>query len=119
MDQPVPDVSGEDVIRVVRRDFGLDRLDAVMGILSEYGAEEWQRERHRVRLAVLKLASGNMDALRSHIETAKCDYRDVLAYAEYPGYMKLVPPSGKTAEQRRQDIIRSDWDQYRSWLNRK
>ena len=118
MDQPVPDVSEEDVIRVVRRDFGPDQIDLAVTILSDYGTEDWQRGCHRVRLAVLKLADGKLDALRRQIEVAKCDYRDVLAHAEYPDYMKKVPPSERIAEQERQKIIRSDWNQYQSWLNK-
>lgn len=119
MDQPVPDVSEEDVVRVVQRDFGPDQFDAVMKIVSEYGTGDRERGRHRVRLAVLKLANGNMAAVRSYIETAKCDYRDILAYAEYPEYMKTVSPSREIAEEKRERIILSDWDQYRNWLNRK
>ena len=118
MDQPVPDVSEQDVIRVVQRDFAPEQFDAVMTILSEYGTEDWQRGHHRVRLAVLKLAGGDLDAVRSQVEVAKCDYRDILAYAEYPDYMKMVPPSERIAEQDRQKIIRSDWNQYESWLKK-
>ena len=118
MDQPVPDVSETDVARVVRRDFAPDQIDAVMTILNEYGTAEGQRGYHRVRLAALKLANGNIDQLRRQINIAKLDYRDVLAPAEYPDYMKMVPPSEKIAEDDRQKIIRSDWDQYQSWLKK-
>jgi hypothetical protein len=118
MDQQVPDVSEQDVIRVVQRDFGPDQYDAVMTILNEYGTEDWQHGCHRVRLAVLKLAHGDLAAVRSQIEVAKCDYRDVLAYAEYPDYMKMVPPSERIAEADRQKIIHSDWNQYETWLKK-
>jgi len=38
----------------------------------------------RVQLAILKLAEGDPDNLEYFIETAKVDWRDVLAWAEYP-----------------------------------
>ena len=59
-------------------------------MLDEYGGETWQREPHRVRLAVLKLAAGSMERLRREVESAKRDYRDVLAPAEYSGYTKRM-----------------------------
>jgi hypothetical protein len=72
-----PNVTSADVERVVRRDFPADCVPEVLAILREYGTESWQREPHRVRLAV-KLAAGNIERLRFQIETAKGDYRDVL-----------------------------------------
>ena len=87
-------------------------------MLGEYGTESWEGEPHRVRLAALKLAAGSMERLRVHIESAKCDYRDVLAPAEYPGYSSRVRgfrelPSGEV-----QTIIDDDWRQYQDWLTR-
>ena len=119
MNQPIPEVTENDVIRIVKRDFSNKQFDAVMSILNEYGLESWQRGVNRVRLAVLKLAGGDLPALRCEIDVAKSDYRDVLAYAEYPGYMQKVSPSARLAEVERERIIRADWAQYQSWLNRK
>lgn len=117
MKQPHPDVTGADVERVVRRDFP-ERIAEVLAMLEEYGTEEWQREAHRVRLAVLKLAAGSMERLRYEIEGAKRDYRDVLAPAEYPGYCKRVRPSAKLTPEEEQRIIDADWKQYQQWLTR-
>ena len=72
----------------------------------------------RVRLAVLKLADGDLQALRREIDVVRSDYRDVLAYAEYPEYMQKVSPSAELAEVEREKIIRADWTQYQSWRNR-
>lgn len=116
MDQPVPTVSKADVVRVVRREFESDQVAAVMEVLSEYGTEDWHREQYRVCLAVLKLAQGNLDSLREQIEVAKCDYRDVLAYAEYPEYMTKVPPGADLPAQEVRDVIKRDWLHYQSWL---
>jgi hypothetical protein len=118
MNQPILDVTENDVIRIVQRDFPTEQFDTVMSILGDYGAEDRQRSVNRVRLAVLKLASGDLQALRREIDVAKSDYRDVLAYAEYPEYMQKVSPSAAIAEAERERIIRTDWTQYQLWLNR-
>src|SRR5687767_3459069 len=103
--QPTPKVSRSDVERIVRRDFPADRFDYVMTTLDEYGTKDWQRERDRVQLAVLKLAAGSLDALRRYIEWAKSDYRDVLGPAEYPGYTKKMFRIDKLPPAERQRII--------------
>jgi len=117
--QPVPQVTATDVERIVRRDFPTESYNAVMAALHQYGAEKWQREKHRVRLAVLKLSKGDQEELRRQIEVAKSDYRDVLAYAEYPSYMNEIPPGGGVSPDKRRQIIDQDWLQYKDWLNRK
>jgi hypothetical protein len=114
--QPTPNVTSANVERVVRRDFPADRVAGVLALLGEYGTESWQREPHRVRLATLKLAAGSIERLRYEIEGAKCDYRDVIASAEYPGYFKRVPRSGALSPEEEQRIIDTDWRQYQDWL---
>jgi hypothetical protein len=104
-----------DVERVVKRDFPADQFDDVIKILDEYGTKDSRCERDRVQLAVLKLAAKNLEALRSYIETAKCDYRDVLAPAEYPGYKKTFRIYDLPAEEQ-QPIIDADWNHYQTWL---
>ncbi len=84
--QPTPNVTRADVERVLRRDFPPERVAEVLAMLDEYGPDDWHREPERVRLAVLKLAAGNLERLRYELEGAKRDYRDVLSPAEYPGY---------------------------------
>jgi hypothetical protein len=116
--QPTPNVTGTDVERVVRRDFPEERIPEVLAMHAEYGRENWHREPDRVRLAVLKLAAGSVERLRTEIESAKCDYRDVLAYAEYARYMKGVPPSEDFPDEKRQQIIDADWKEYQDWLTR-
>lgn len=116
--QPIPTVSSADVERIVRRDYPPGRVNEVLSLLGDYGREAWQREPDRVRLAVLKLAAGNMKRLRSELESAKCDYRDVLAPAEYPGYFKRVPGPGALSTEEEQRIIDHDWAEYQSWLGR-
>ena len=38
----------------------------------------------QIRLAAIKLANGNLDDLRRHVQTAKSDWRDVILAAETP-----------------------------------
>ncbi len=60
MHQPTPSVSRADVERVVRRDFPKGAALEVLTALDRYGVEEYELERDRVQLAVLKLARGNL-----------------------------------------------------------
>ena len=71
-----------------------------------------QREAPRVRLAALKLADSNLDALRCQIKAAKRDYRNVVAFAEYPEYMQSVSPGNSLSPKQVQAIIDRDWSQY-------
>ena len=116
--QPTPSVTGADVERIVRRDFPADRAIEVLAMLDEYGAEDGQTEPHRVRLAALKLAAGDLQRLRYEIEGAKRDYRDVLGPAEYPGYSNRMFRIEELPQDEQQRIIDADWEQYRDWLAR-
>jgi len=116
--QPIPNVTGADVERIVRRDFPADRAMEVLAMLEEYGKESWQREPHRVRLAALKLAAGDLQRLRDEVDAAKSDYREVLAPAEYPDYTKRMFRIEELPQDEQQRIIDADWKQYQSWLTR-
>lgn len=87
-------------------------------MLDGYGTDDGDREADRVHLAVLKLAAGSIERLRSEVENAKSDYRDVLGGAEYPGYMKRLLRIQKLSSDERQRIIEADWKQYQDWLSR-
>ena len=91
-----------------------------MVVLDEYGVETWHRERYRVQLAALKLANGNLKRLRYAIEDAKRDYRDVLAPAEYPSYLKETSIASRPAPDAgaMQRIFEEDWAQYEDWLKK-
>lgn len=65
--QPVPDVTKEDIVRHIRRDFP-EQFNAVMAVLSQYGIEKWERGQVRVHVAALKLANGNPEKLKQAIE---------------------------------------------------
>ena len=116
--QPVPQVTPEDVERIVRRDFRTDEYGTVTAMLSEYGTEKWHREPARAQLAALKVASGSVQKLRGCIDSAKRDYRDALAVAEYPAYFKIGVRVRPLPEKERRQIIDEDWRQYEDWLKR-
>jgi hypothetical protein len=94
-----------------------------LSLLDEYGKQKWNenRELARVRLAILKLAEGNLDRLLDLLIVALSDYRDVLSPAEYPRYAREISPGGKPFEKPnslRDAAIEDDWKQYREWLER-
>ena len=116
MSQPVPGVTAADVNRIVSRDFPPGTRARVMAALEEYGRESWHNDIDRVRVALLKLAGGDLARLRLHLDVAKTDFRDVLAAAEYPLYS--LRPFDEMPDADREQIIASDWAQYQEWLTR-
>ena len=108
-------VGDADVRRVVERDFQETDLDRVLSDLASYGAESWHREPARVRLAILKLAGGEIEKLEGLLALARSDYRDVLAMAEYPAYLTLEIQPEERAEE---EAIESDREQYERWLKK-
>ena len=71
-------------------------------------------EGHRVAVACLKLAGGSLEKLKECAQAALADYRDILAWAECPGYMQLDP--GATPEQKAA-ARRADAQAYSYWLD--
>ena len=118
MNQPAPKITAADVERIIARDFPSAEVAAVRAALAEYGTKAWHREVDRVRIAVLRMADGDLGRLRSALATADQDYRDVLSVAEYPGYLQKVSPSDKN-EINRVLAVDADWNQYREWFERK
>jgi hypothetical protein len=116
--QPVPQVTEADVARLVQRDFAPGDVAAALAMLGEYGHQSWHNEVVRVRVAVLKLAGANLKELRRHLKIADRDYRDTLAAAEYPVYMRQISPTEKN-DLKQKLAVNSDWHQYREWFERK
>ena len=61
----------------------------IPSILNKYGTESYHKEQTRVHLAMLKLSEGLLDKLDTYLESARSNYHDVLAWAEYPDEMKM------------------------------
>lgn len=97
------------------RDFRGEDVATARAILTGYGSKEWHRESARVWAACLKMAAGSVERLRQAVAIADSDYRDVIASAEYPSYMKKISPSEKDPLKKR-EAIDDDWRQYRDWF---
>jgi hypothetical protein len=110
MDQPIPSYTKEDLDRIVARDYPLEVSAEVNAILSActYGGI-------RVRMACLKLASGDIASLRKYVSDACTDYRDVLSWAEYPAYGSAY----NRGEEATKKAIETDWQELQAWLHRK
>jgi len=78
--------------------------------LRRYGEASYHRERERVQLAILKLAGRDLDKVRECTDAACIDYRDVLAWAEFPEQISL---SGGHADA---GVLERDRRQYLDWL---
>ena len=92
-----------DVARLVGREFP-DCVQEAMDLLEVYGREDWHREVHRVRIAILKLANRELKDLHHYVGVACSDYRDVLMWAEFPNYNE--GPNARAA----------DAESYRKWI---
>ena len=71
----------------------------------------------RVQLAVLKLCEGDREQLPRWVEAAKRDWRDVIAYAEYPKEMRTGPVELRAMSPEDKRALRErDRAQYLEWL---
>jgi hypothetical protein len=113
-EQPTPEVSDEDVERIVRRDFPADEVDRILALAAQVVV----RERPRVVLACLKLAAGNVEKLIGHFNEASGYYREILGEAEYPLATKRWFHIERLSEEERQRIYDADWSQYQACLSR-
>ncbi len=106
------------VLRKLRQAFPDESLaQQALALLDTYGLEPHELERERVQLAILKLSGGDLDQLRQAVAQARVDYRDILAWAEYPEEMSAGAPGPDTPP----EILRArgerDREQYEQWLN--
>jgi hypothetical protein len=108
------ELTPEVVNLLVERLFSLEERSAAGAMLDRYGSALHEREPVRVRVAALKLSGGNLVELERVIGHAKRDYRDVLAWAEYPD--ELVQPTWRLPEDQVARIRGGDRAQYLAWL---
>ena len=73
------------------------------------------RNDKRTQLAVLKLSEGDLEEMQRLLEVAKADWRDVLAWADYPEEMKN--DTWKMDAEEVKKIRERDRRQYLNWLN--
>ena len=96
--------SREQVEQIARMLFPNSNAKAILSLLDEYGVQDWQREKERVQLAILKLSTGDEEKLRYFTEVAKQDYRDVLMWADSP-----PSPEQAAAEFERTKTLLEKW----------
>lgn len=105
------------VMKKAKDVFPKEDVSKIMSILDQYGVDSYERERERVQIAILKLSEGDMKELEESVKAAKQDYRDVLAWAEFPLEMKSEP--GTLDAQKAKEIKEKDRKQYLEWLKSK
>jgi hypothetical protein len=113
----IPRVTAADVVRIVDRDFPPEDRAAVLRLIEQ--CSEDLAPGPRTQLAILKLSAGKLEHVQLHVEVARRDYRDVLAAAEYPEWLKVgfTGTESMSAEEV-EELKRRDWEQYRAWLAR-
>lgn len=115
--QKTPNITQDDIIRIIHREFSFEKSLDVERILAKY--DEGYPEQYRVQASILKLAEGNLAALDKYVEAAKGDYRDVLYWAEYPNFnVHGFSIADKLPQVQIDQIIEKDWDQYENWLKK-
>ena len=68
----------------VKKDFRPEDVDGALAILDQYGKDEWDMSPAEfMRLAILRVANGNIKKLPGLIQAAKDDYRNILSEVHY------------------------------------
>ena len=104
-----PNVTKDDIDRIIGRDYPDQRKEDVWSILEGYGSGE----SFRVFAAALKEGKGNLERLKQMVDLAITDYRDLLAAAEYPAQMKEGLFSSHSPK-----TMKEDEKQYYDWFNK-
>lgn len=101
-----------------------DRRELMDFLVNECGrnlpqkAEATSLSLDQIRLAVLKLANGNLDELRRQVKIAKSDWRDVILVAESPEALSFgLVQLDKLDADSRAAITARDRQQYSDCLN--
>jgi hypothetical protein len=113
-DDGPPKFTAEFVRRLVERLFPVEERTAAAALLERYGPAAHEREPLRVRVAALKLSGGQLAKLESLMNHARRDYRDILAWAEYPE--EMTQPTWGLALPEVERIRAADRAQYLAWL---
>lgn len=114
MNQFTPKVRAQDIERVLRRDFPVEHHQELREMIQSIQVIE----KHRVILASMKNAGGDVQKLKGNLNEVSGYYREILAEAEYPFYTKKMFRIDKLTEREKADIIEKDKKQYLHWFNR-
>jgi hypothetical protein len=115
VDQFIPQVTQEDIERVLQRDFSAEHWREIREMIQKVRV----REKDRVMLACMKVAAGDVQKLKRNLNEAAGYYREIVGEAEYPFYVKKIFRIDKLNEKEKADIVEKDKKQYLDWLNRK
>jgi hypothetical protein len=113
MEQYVPNVTDDDVERVVRREYPPEIQATILELIRDVDV----REKPRVILACLKNSKGDFQKLKGELAQASGYYREILGEAEYPNYMKKIFRIDKLSADEKKRIIEKDKAQYLHWLH--
>jgi hypothetical protein len=106
-------ISAQLVQKIFTKQFGArPDVDELFEVLLSYQDEG----QVRVHIAILKLCEGDPDKLMHYVNVAKTDFRDVLAWAEYPEQTKSGATAYNSPSDVYQDILKRDKQQYQLWI---
>lgn len=114
MNQFHPEVSEQDVERVLVRDYPVEHQQELREMIQSIQVIE----KPRVILACMKQAGGDVQKLKGNLNEASGYYREIISEAEYPFYTKKMFRIDKLTQLEQADIIEKDKKQYLSWFNR-
>ena len=100
--------TADQVRRKIAQVFPDRDAETIQAVLARYGTEKHEQEPDRVRLAILKLCDEeDAPELERMVECAKQDFRDILAWAEYPNQSKKLFSGDEKLKA-----------QFQAWLNK-
>ncbi|HKQ58624.1 MAG TPA: hypothetical protein VJY35_12215 [Candidatus Eisenbacteria bacterium] len=114
MTQPTPDVTEQDVHRILRRDYAPADHEAIGAAIAALEV----REKWRVVLACLKNGAGNTAKALDELGHASGYYRESIGEAEYPLATRKWSRIESFSDAEREAIYAKDWKQYQEWLHR-
>lgn len=116
MEQKVPEISDSDIYRIIRRDYPQSEFSKVVVLLKMYKSKS-EEGKKRIYAGILKLSEGKVELIKTFVEKANYDYRDIIALSEYPNYSRFAFDNN-LIEQKRKELIDDDWFQFECWFKR-
>ena len=86
-------------------------------ILDKYSGNNPANKPFRVWIAILKLSGSDLEKLEHYTGIAVTDFRDVLAWAEYPHQMSTESWKMDKYSPEYQALLKKDREQYDAWID--
>lgn len=112
--QPHPNVSDEDLKRILRRDYPVESHEEISRLINELQLAD----KPRVVLACLKVGGKDPKRLQKELRDAPGYWREIISVAEYPLASKRWTRLQNEPAEARQKIYDADWKRYCDWLNK-